>query len=106
MNNFLASKKLIWVFAAIGLLAIAGIATAGVISRRQHSKTAVKSNNTEQKKAPELQVQTTTIDNNKLPINFPTDLPIEANTKVTKNFIIIIRRFFGFVNSSTLNSSI
>lgn len=78
--EFLQSRKAIWVFVAIGLIAIL---TAG-ISIWYASK--YNSDDKDQVKAPE--VKKTIVEAEAIPPRFPAGIPLEKDAKIIQNFSI------------------
>jgi hypothetical protein len=84
MQNFTSSKKVLWFFLAIGIIAIVVILIAGLVYRnRTPGNGGLAGTN---QPAPKLDVQQTKVPNDKLPDKFPASLPIEQNAKVIDNF--------------------
>jgi len=86
MDNFLSSKKVIWIFGIIAALAIiATVVTKYSVKLKSGSSVA-----DDAKKAAELKasptIQTEAVADNKLPDTFPSDIPIEKGAKITSNY--------------------
>lgn len=81
MNNFLTSKKVIWVFVFFGLVAI--IAAVKAVSTNPANISQTNSPVNAQKKQD---VAIKKVDNSKLPDQFPADIPLEAGATVTGNY--------------------
>jgi len=81
--DFLQSKKIVWVFAVIGIIIVA-LAIVMVIINRQMAKPTTTKTNT--KTAAELKVDRQEVPPATLPENFPTDIPLEKDAKVIQNY--------------------
>jgi hypothetical protein len=80
MHEFLTSKKVLWVFLAIGGAAVLIMIIASLVVKPENQ---VVSN---QQPAGSQQFERTDLPSEQLPAQFPTTLPIEASAKVVDNF--------------------
>ncbi len=78
MDNFMHSKKLLWVFAVIGGLAVLVMLVALVWLKQQDSGTDVK--------PAELKLEKQDVPTTRLPDKLPADIPQEPGAKVTQNY--------------------
>jgi len=78
--DFLQSKKIVWVFAVIGIVIVV-LAIVMVVINRQIVKPK-----TNTKTAAELKVNREEVPPATLPKNFPTDIPVEKDAKVIQNY--------------------
>jgi hypothetical protein len=81
MQNFLASRKVIWLFVGIGVIAIAAI-TAAYYGQMQN-RASLLSKKTPQ---PKYEVTRQDVSSSKLPDKFPADFPVEAGANITQNY--------------------
>ncbi len=80
MHEFLTSKKVLWVFLAIGGAAVLIMLIATLVVKPENQVAS------EQKPASSQQFERTDVPDEQLPAQFPTNLPIEASAKVADNF--------------------
>ncbi len=83
MNNFLESKKVIWVFVIFGLVAVVA-AIMAVSSGPSAVKTSQTNTPANAQKKQDVQIKK--VDNSKLPDQFPADIPLETGATVTGNY--------------------
>jgi len=81
MKNFLASHKTIWIFVAVGALAVSAT-IAAYYGQSQNRLSAVKQKTPQ----PKFEVTRQEVDPSKLPDKFPADFPTEAGATVTQNY--------------------
>jgi hypothetical protein len=77
--DFLQSKKIIWVFVVIAIVAVGVAIVVGLLSKQQ--TTSDKST-----KSGEFTVNKKDVAITKLPDKFPADLPMEKEAKVLQNY--------------------
>ncbi len=79
MENFLSSRKVVWLFAVIGVIAIAAVGIAYMYSRNKVAPQAQQPSNTQ------AQITKRDIPTSQLPDKFPSDIPQEAGARITQN---------------------
>lgn len=80
MNNSIVSKKLVGAFLAVGLLAILIAIIGSWTGRRQTSN-----NQSNEQNLVQATTITKTVDNSKLPDNFPANFPQEPGAVILRN---------------------
>jgi hypothetical protein len=75
--DFLHSKKLLWIFAAVGLAAVIIVGATAAFYKKGGAPVAAK---------PAFKVEKKEIDLSKLPDKFPADIPQEKGAKVVQNY--------------------
>ncbi len=76
--DFLQSKKIIWVFGIVAIVAVALAVVVVLIDR--------KDGTSQTKTSTEFKVTQRDVDQSKLPDKFPADIPLEQGAKITQNY--------------------
>lgn len=79
MHNLLSSRKIIWVFAAVGVLAVLFVLAAGLANKKDLAGRQTTP-------TPKFAVTQQDIDSTKLPDKFPVGFPQETGAKITQNY--------------------
>ena len=84
MHNFLSSHKMVWVFGAIGAVAILTMAIVAILSPRSNTPSNEMANKAEKQEKPAVEIKK--VDESQLPDQFPAEIPLEAGAQVTGNY--------------------
>lgn len=79
-------RKIVWLFVAVGALAIFTISIVALVSSRQPGNMGNSGNDQANTNNAPAQPVVTQVDSSKSPDYFPADLPTEAGAEVVKNY--------------------